>query len=110
VSVVSGAHAYVLFGVDDALFCSAVPMHAACCALDSLASLSCVHLRLSPGMAYCHPAQKPQTEPKLHPWPPSAARICLFRPRDGSLDWDYPFDLCATLYRYDAPLRVSTYE
>ena len=47
---------FFIFGVDDALFCAEIPWS---CAMDSLAKnplLQCVHMKLSPGLSYCHPA------------------------------------------------------
>lgn len=63
-SLVRNAEENIMFGVDDALFCSSLPIQAAAKALAKDNSLSCVHLRLSPGLTFCHPAGKQQKQPK----------------------------------------------
>ena len=47
---------FVTFGVDDALFCAAIPWSSAAEALAKNPAIQCVHLKLSPGICYCHPA------------------------------------------------------
>ena len=51
---------YLIFGVDDALFCSDIPWKSATDALASVPQLQCVHIRLSPGLSFCHPANSVQ--------------------------------------------------
>ncbi len=53
---------FILFGVDDALFCASIPWSAATLALTNIPSLQCVHLKLCPGLSYCHPAGSPQVQ------------------------------------------------
>jgi hypothetical protein len=62
IDLVEGASSegYILFGVDDALFCASIPWSAAASALQNMPSMQCVHLRLCPGLSYCHPAASPQ--------------------------------------------------
>lgn len=126
--IVAGAQSHVLFGVDDALFCGEVPLGAAVAALEARPTLLCVHLRLSPGLSFCHTADAIQSLPRwaqvlptgcggdllflcsCHVWSVIDRRhvrrlrtwgteLALFQGGDGSHDWDYPFDLCASLYR-----------
>lgn len=96
--LISSSHTHIVFGVDDALFCSSLPLGPACRALDTMPHLSCVHLRLSPGISYSHPAQQHIRQPKLVPLQPGPF-LCVFRPSSGTKDWDYPFDLCGSMYR-----------
>ena len=71
-------------------------------------------LKLWPGACYCHPRQALSSVPPLfrsHAWPSTAVvswgLSCLgcreqpgFGPSSGgTLDWDYPWDLCCTMYR-----------
>ena len=125
--IVAGAESHVLFGVDDALFCGEVPLGAAVAALEARPTLLCVHLRLSPGLNFCHTADAIQRLPRwaqvlptkiagaissssVHVWSviyrlhvrrlrTLGTELAWFQGGDGSHDWDYPFDLCASLYR-----------
>jgi hypothetical protein len=62
IDIVEGVNeqGYILFGVDDALYCASIPWIAATSALSNIPSMQCVHLRLCPGLSYCHPAGSPQ--------------------------------------------------
>lgn len=51
---------FVIFGVDDALFCAEIPWSYAVDSLSTIPRLQCVHLKLSPGLVYCHPAASVQ--------------------------------------------------
>ena len=96
---VAASGEFLLFGVDDALFCDRVPLGPALAALREHALLSCVHLKLSPGLSFSHPANAVQQQPRLETL---GDELAAFRGGDGSHDWNYPFELCGTLYR--APL------
>jgi hypothetical protein len=62
IDLVEGANeeGYILYGVDDALYCASIPWSAAVSALRDMPSMQCVHLRLCPGLSYCHSAGAPQ--------------------------------------------------
>jgi hypothetical protein len=46
----------VVFGVDDALFCAEIPWSHVVGALLNYPSIQCIHLKLCPGITFCHPA------------------------------------------------------
>lgn len=87
---------FLLFGVDDALFCNTIPLGSAVAALREDPLLSCVHLKLSPGLSFSHPAGKVQRQPNMEEL---GEELAVFAGGEGSLDWNYPFELCGTLYR-----------
>ncbi|KAJ1481183.1 hypothetical protein T484DRAFT_1808451 [Baffinella frigidus] len=93
---VTASGEFLLFGVDDALFCNLLPLGAAADALRHEARLSCVHLKLSPGLGFSHPAGAVQHQPRMETL---GEELAVFKGGDGSRDWNYPFELCGTLYR-----------
>jgi hypothetical protein len=101
--LVAGADSHVLFGVDDALFCGDLPLGDAVAALQARPSLLCVHLRLSPGLNFCHTADVIQRLPRLRTL---GGELAWFAGGDGSHDWDYPFDLCGTVYSKPVVERI----
>lgn len=96
ISTIDTAKPYLMFGVDDVLYYNI---------------LSDIHwgeiqyllhqtfgysLRLAPNITFCQPANNINKLPKLQKYFHSSL---LYDRRSGWGDWDYPFELCGTIYK-----------
>jgi glycosyltransferase involved in cell wall biosynthesis len=100
----------VLFLVDDMVFFDDFNLTKAVHALHQCPSLFSFHLKLHPGITYCHASGKSCHRPRF--WLPREqilgfdADILNFRRSDGTGDWDYPWDLTGGLYRIEEARAV----
>jgi len=89
----------VLLAVDDVIFFREVKVQALYNSFKN-SRLWCIHLKLDPSKEYCHPADAVCTVPRLTVRSHAAEHFVTWALSGrGSHDWQYPWDLCATLYR-----------
>ena len=97
----------LLFTVDDALWFGDFHAGAAIELLCSNSKVYAVHAKLCPRVEYAHPNDKFMRVPPLsHATPPSlsgaSSQLLLFERSNGEYDWNYPWELSASLYRLEA--------
>ncbi len=99
---------HILFAVDDLIFIDDVDILLAAKTLMTRINLFTVHLKLHPGIIYSHAASKYCPPPVLKPVDEEddTYSFCQFDLSAGKVDWRYPFDLCASLYRVQDMLRL----
>ena len=95
---------YVMFGVDDSLFYDSFDLkHALMFLSDSNLNAFAFHFRLHPSICYSHTAGQ-----SLYPLPPfkiypseinGQVAILMYEREKGNLDWNYPWELCSSVYR-----------
>ncbi len=102
-SLLSIPSTHVMFLVDDALFVSTPPLASSCDLLNSDPTLLAVHLKLHPGIWYSHPASTPCPPPPLHL---ESKGFLSWTYSQGRVDYNYPFDLCSTIYRSRDALSI----
>jgi len=106
--IVQSASPYILWGVDDVLFYNPTDLLPIIKIMDSDKGILCSTLRLSPNVKYCHPSNVysnlPQFTSASSPFSASGGDVVSFTQEllrfDRSIateDWNYPFELCATL-------------
>ena len=123
---VCAGNRFVLFGVDDALFFADFDLGLAAHFMRHRPSHWGFHLKLHPGICWCHPADKRATVPSLQSlrFPVAAGELQARGAPDapvqqysepvlcfdvggggsgndvrGTHDWVYPWELCGTVYR-----------
>ena len=123
---VCAGNRFVLFGVDDALFFADFDLGLAAHFMRHRPSHWGFHLKLHPGICWCHPADKRATVPSLQSlrFPVAAGELQARGAPDapvqqysepvlcfdvggggsgndvrGTHDWAYPWELCGTVYR-----------
>eukprot|EP01127_Copromyxa_protea_P018000 TRINITY_DN5574_c0_g1_i1.p1 TRINITY_DN5574_c0_g1~~TRINITY_DN5574_c0_g1_i1.p1 ORF type:complete len:491 (+),score=67.85 TRINITY_DN5574_c0_g1_i1:589-2061(+) len=103
--LVSKSSDFILWGVDDVLYFRDVDLRESLSILHENNDIISSTLRLTPQMNYCHTVDKNTTVPL---GVPITARnihgeienpVLKFNRTEGTHDWDYPFELCATIYR-----------
>ena len=104
---VQGKSAVVLFTVDDALWVSDFQADVALQLLHSNARVYAVHAKLCPRIEYAHPNDKFMRVPPLSHGSTSSnsntsSDLLLFERSSGEYDWNYPWELSASMYRLDA--------
>eukprot|EP00947_MAST-08B_sp_MAST-8B-sp1_P004417 g4417.t1 len=92
----SKAGPVIMWGVDDIVVYGKLPLADAMEILDADADVFSYHLKLSPGIVYCHTANAGVQVPPLQR---AGASSLVFERAQGSHDWRYPWDLCASIYR-----------
>ena len=117
-SAVSAATSFVMFLVDDALFVRDfrldLPLHL----LQQHPHLACFQLKMGAHVWFSHPASAIARAPTLHGvgrahpgastwarWDDAAMAFAL---RQGSYDWNYPWDLCGSVYRAGGVVALLT--
>lgn len=95
---------HILFAVDDLIFIDHVDLTLCAQTLNAHPSAFTLHLKLHPGIIYSHAANKHCLPPVLKPIrrlnsTGEDVEFCKFELAGGKVDWRYPFDLCASLYR-----------
>lgn len=99
-----------LLCVDDLVFTRPLDVSACVAALLAHPQALAYHAKLHPGVAYSHPASRACPPPPLSLFrhTPSGHELGLgarattylsFDLAQGTVDWRYPFDLCASIYR-----------
>ena len=107
---------YIVFAVDDVIMyrnislsrVAAIFEEGRCSSMSS--SLFALHLKLNPNITYCHPkgaiARRPSFLATSEEQVGSGVNISYFDRSEGSLDWDYPFDLCCSVYRQSHVIAI----
>jgi hypothetical protein len=105
---------FILWGVDDVIYYRKVNLKLHMEILRDRQDILCSQLKLSPNITYCHPADSFSKLPNFIPFhnhsstvdnrrselcSTSNHNILLFNRFEGTNDWNYPFELCATLMR-----------
>lgn len=85
----------IMFTVDDAFFYRTFSLSECANLLERREDVYSVHLKLSPCIDYCHPAQKNAKLPTLQ----KDSTFMIFDRSEGTMDWDYPWDLAGSVYR-----------
>ena len=85
----------IMFTVDDAFFYRNFSLSECANLLERRKDVYSVHLKLSSRIDYCHPAQKNVKIPTLH----KDSTFMIFDRSEGSMDWNYPWDLAGSVYR-----------
>ena len=118
------AHPHVLFAVDDIIVYRPLPLAEAVRVLTTQETFA-VHLKLSPAITYCHTSDCLVTVPPLyrvrhrtksehrdskhgsrHVGVGHGGDLLLFDRKTGTGDWNYPWDLCCSMYRRVDALAV----
>lgn len=103
---VEGAHNYFQFNVDDMLFYRQVDLSAVIRQLHSKRdSVLCAHLKLSPGITYSHTNDKMISALPSFNW--CGDNLLLFDRTESSLDWNYPFDFCGSIYPLETVVQIT---
>jgi hypothetical protein len=105
--VVKNAAPYILWGVDDVLYYNPTDILPILESLHADPSILCATLRLSPNVTYCHPSNGYSRLPhftSLKSFESSTGdvkdfkqEILTFNRTEATEDWNYPFELCATI-------------
>ena len=111
---------FILWGVDDVLFYDEVDVSEAVRVLDSNRDVISASIRLAPQVTFCHPASASSIVPKcthsqFHVDIQASHIVVIVEPLgeargssplwlkfnrfEGTQDWNYPFELCATIFR-----------
>ena len=85
----------IMFTVDDAFFYRNFSLSECANLLERRKDVYSVHLKLSSRIDYCHPAQKNVKVPTLH----KDSTFMIFDRSEGTMDWNYPWDLAGSVYR-----------
>ena len=89
---------YVMFAVDDVLFCDHLDLSKVMEIMEMDPTIYCFHAKLHPAVSYCHPAKKNSVVPRTFQRV-IGTRLLLYDRSGCTLDWNYPWDLCCTTYR-----------
>jgi len=89
---------YILFGVDDAVFYNKLELKSAMATFGHDDAVSVFHVKLSRNMTFCHPASKNMTSPSAEHFV-YFENTATFPLGQGTYDWDYPWDLCGSMYK-----------
>ena len=89
---------YVMFAVDDVLFCDHLDLSKVMEIMEMDPTIYCFHAKLHPAISYCHPAKKSSVVPRTFQRV-IGTRLLLYDRSGCTLDWNYPWDLCCTTYR-----------
>ena len=97
---------YIIFAVDDVLFYQDISLNLISNVYDDAkngSKLFSVHLKLNPNVTYCHPknakAARPTFFTSLNQTFENTINLAFFDRSEGTADWNYPFDLCCSIYR-----------
>lgn len=96
--MVSNASDFILWGVDDVFYFKDVNVTENLEILRDNIDIISATLRLSPQINYCHTVDAKTTVPNFTPIRSHALK---FDRTQGTHDWNYPFELCATIFRKD---------
>lgn len=91
---------FVLWGVDDVLWYRPFDIQEAMDIMVADSTVLTTHFRLSPNVTYCHPSNAHSVLPKFEPINTST-QFYKYDRTTATEDWNYPFELCATLMRKD---------
>jgi hypothetical protein len=99
--LVEQAESFILWGVDDVLYYAPVDFKESMQSIKEQEEILCAHFRLSPNVNYCHPSDAYAKLPPFHPVRQDApgATMLKYNRFETDQDWNYPFELCATLMR-----------
>lgn len=96
-SFLNNDHKYVMFGVDDLFWYNTFSLKVGERCLSYKDEIFGYSYRLHEDITFCHPAQQ---QNKIPPLEPIQGQIGFrYNCQNGSYDWNYPFELCATMYR-----------
>jgi hypothetical protein len=100
-----GCADFVLWGVDDVLWYQTVDIREAMELMNNEDSILTAHFRLSPNITYCHPSN---THSVLPPFENviGSNQFYKYDRTKATEDWNYPFELCATLMRTEDVLST----
>jgi len=110
-NIVKNAHDFILWGVDDVLFYNDYDLLESIKILQENTDILSASLRLYPNITYCHPADANSQVPPLTPifskgQSDSSNIVLKFNRFEGTQDWNYPFELCATILRKDDVVSI----
>eukprot|EP01125_Pyxidicula_operculata_P016934 TRINITY_DN5881_c0_g1_i1.p1 TRINITY_DN5881_c0_g1~~TRINITY_DN5881_c0_g1_i1.p1 ORF type:complete len:668 (+),score=117.69 TRINITY_DN5881_c0_g1_i1:2-2005(+) len=96
---------YILWGVDDVFYYDTFNPYHSMKILENNADIICSSFRLFPKVTFCHPANSnskvPSSFEEMCHDKVTNTKTIRFDRNEGSQDWNYPFELCATLFRKD---------
>ena len=98
-----GRESTVLLTVDDALWFDDFDVRAAVELLQREPEVYAVHAKLCPRVEYAHPNNRFM---RLPPFREAGGELLIFERSKGEYDWNYPWELSASLYRLDSVLEV----
>ena len=92
---------YVMFAVDDVFVFNPFDLSIAADLLRCNEKVFVFHLKLHPHVTFCHPANKPSKVPPFQVyWSDELGEgILTFHRHEGTVDWNYPWDMCCSMYR-----------
>ena len=98
---------YLMFAVDDILFYNHIELSEPIRALKSSSDIFAFHTKLHPNVSYCHPADQDSIVPRTFQRIVGTSVLVYDRTHSGcTMDWNYPWDLCCTMYRLEDVRRV----
>ena len=93
-------HEAIMFAVDDVLFFRHVELSTVLCTLRHEPNIYAFHSKLHPNISYCHPATQSSAAPRTFQRVRGTQLLIYDRRTSGcTMDWNYPWDLCCSLYR-----------
>jgi len=109
--IVKSSHDFILWGVDDVLFYNTFDIKESITVLHENEDVLTASLRLYPNITYCHPADAHTKIPEStmiypHGKTESQNGVLKFNRFDGTYDWNYPFELCATILRKEDVISI----
>ena len=91
---------FVMFAVDDIIFYRPFSMDLVVKSFSGAENdLFVFHLKLDPNICFCQPANKVAHQPQFSSPYPLEDGLLIFQGGEGSEDWNYPWDLCCSIYR-----------
>lgn len=94
--LVQNSSDYILWGVDDVLYYNFIDILPILQLMSNENLILCSHLKLSPNITFCHPSQSNCKLPEFKQVEYSP-HILTYNRNEANQDWNYPFELCATL-------------
>ena len=90
----------IMFAVDDVFFFNRIELSTVLHAFRSDPTIYAFHSKLHPNISYCHPADKQSIPPRTFQRVVGTDVLVYDRLHSGcTSDWNYPWDLCCTMYR-----------
>eukprot|EP01132_Coremiostelium_polycephalum_P003592 gene3592-4474_t len=101
---------YIMYSVDDILYYDSVNLDQYCSDLESEKDALGFYTKMFPKITYCHTAdQQIKIPSQLQQGRPSSFCKWNRNESDCEKEWNYPFDLCSTIYRsIDSELIVNS--
>eukprot|EP01133_Synstelium_polycarpum_P004318 gene4318-5042_t len=96
------AYSHTVFAVDDILYYTPFNLAAYCHALTAHPDALGFYIKLHPSITYCHTADEKITVPTSltpHNYEHPTRPYYKWTRSEAKRDWNYPFDLCSTVYR-----------